>query len=306
MRVALERELGKDTLKCKEVVELIEVVGLIKTVTKFGPCYENLVKEFVVTIPDRCDDVKSADYRKVYVRGNVMTFSPIVINKFLGRTEEPQAEIEVTDDQVCKEITTKIGTVNWVPTNHTSTISNGLGKFIYAIGTRRAFDFGKYIFEHVLKQAFSNSAKMLICFPSLIYGIILNQHPGILLLIDSMKKKDYPLSLDYKLFAGTHVPSIVITSSQVPGSATFKKSFIAQLKETCKELEDSIRSSIVTKIKLENLMKVLMEEEKIEVEHGGDDNGGTDVEDSAGGNDAETDEEKEAEGKLYATVDSNG
>lgn len=70
----------------------------MKTVTKFGPCYESLVKEFVVTIPDGCDDVKNADYRKVYVRGNVVTFSPIVINKFLGRIEEPRVELEVTDD----------------------------------------------------------------------------------------------------------------------------------------------------------------------------------------------------------------
>ncbi|XP_050896246.1 uncharacterized protein LOC127102984 [Lathyrus oleraceus] len=237
-RIALERELRKDALKCKEVVEIIEVVGLMKTVTKFGPFYKGLVKEFVVTIPDGCDDVKSEDYRKVYVRGHVMTFSPAVINKFLGRTEEPHGELEVTDDQVCKEITAKqvkhwtnrgklsvgkpdvkyailhrIGTVNWVPTNHTSTISTGLGKFIYAIGTRRAFDFGKYIFEQVLKQTFSNAVNMHICFPSLICGIILNQHPGILFPIDIVNKREYPLSLNYKLFAGTHVPDIVMTSS---------------------------------------------------------------------------------------------
>ncbi|XP_050916248.1 uncharacterized protein LOC127131364 [Lathyrus oleraceus] len=106
-RISLERELGKDTLKCKEVVELIEVDGLMKTVIKFGPCYEDLVKKFVVTIHDGCDDVKSEDYMKVYVRGNVLTFSPAVINKFLGRTEDPHAELEVTDDQVCKEITAK-------------------------------------------------------------------------------------------------------------------------------------------------------------------------------------------------------
>ncbi|XP_050895506.1 uncharacterized protein LOC127102140 [Lathyrus oleraceus] len=63
-RIALERELGKDALKCKEVVELIEAIGLMKIVTKFRLCYESLVKEFVVTIPDGCDDVKSANYRK--------------------------------------------------------------------------------------------------------------------------------------------------------------------------------------------------------------------------------------------------
>lgn len=94
-RIALERGLGEDALKCKEFVKLIEVSGLIKTITKFGPCYECPVKEFVVTIPDGCDYVKSEDYRKVYVRVNVVTFSPAVINKFMGRIEEPQAELEV-------------------------------------------------------------------------------------------------------------------------------------------------------------------------------------------------------------------
>lgn len=85
-RVSLERELGKDALNCKEVVELIDAAGLIKIVTKFGPCYDSLVKEFVVTIPDECGDVKSAYYRKVYVRGNLVTFSPAMINKFMGST----------------------------------------------------------------------------------------------------------------------------------------------------------------------------------------------------------------------------
>lgn len=70
-------------------MELIEVVGLMKTVTHFGPCYENLVKKFVVTIPDGCDDKNSVDYGKVYVRGIVVTFSLTMINKFLGRTDEP-------------------------------------------------------------------------------------------------------------------------------------------------------------------------------------------------------------------------
>lgn len=67
-RVDLERELGKDALKYKEVIELIEATGLMNIVIQFGPFYESLIKEFVVTIPDGCDDVKSAEYGKVYVR----------------------------------------------------------------------------------------------------------------------------------------------------------------------------------------------------------------------------------------------
>ncbi|XP_050889000.1 uncharacterized protein LOC127094183 [Lathyrus oleraceus] len=268
-------------------MELIEVVGLMKTVTHFGPCYESLVKEFVVTIPDGCDDLKSDDYGKVYVRGNIITFSPAMIKKFLGRPDEPHAELEVTDDQVS--------------TNHTSIISIGLGKFMYGIRTKIVFDFGKYIFEQVLKQAFSTAVKMPICFASLICGIILNQHPGIFLPIDSVKKRNSPLSLHYKLFAGTHVPDNVMTSSQAPGPATSKKSVIAQLKETCKELEDSIRTSTATKIKLETLMKAMMEEEKKEVVQGGDGNEESGDEDYVGEDD--DDEEKEDEGEEYATAD---
>lgn len=73
------------------------------------------------------------------------------------------------------------------------------------------------------------------------------------------------MSLHYKLFVGNHVPYIVMKSSQAPGSATSKKSVIVQLKKTCKELEDSIRSNTVTKIKPDTLMKAMMEEEKNEV-----------------------------------------
>ncbi|XP_050916458.1 uncharacterized protein LOC127131589 [Lathyrus oleraceus] len=187
-RVPLERELGKDSLKCKEVVELIEAAGLMKTVTHFGPCYESLVNEFMVTIPDGCDDTKSADYGKVYVRGNVVRFSPAVINKFIGRTGVPQAELEVTDDQA-------------------------------------------------------------------------------------------------------------------PGPATSKKSVIAQLKETCKEMEDPIRSSTTPKYKLETLVKVVMEEDKKEVVHDGDGNERIDDEDYDGENDV--DEEKEDKGEEYALADSD-
>lgn len=104
-RIALEKELAKGFLKCKEIVDLIEDGGLMRTVTSFHPCYEGLVKQFVVSVPDGYDDVKSKDYRKINVRGNVVTFSPAVITKFLDKFEEPQAKLEDTDDQVCKEIT---------------------------------------------------------------------------------------------------------------------------------------------------------------------------------------------------------
>lgn len=75
----------------------------------------------------------------------------------------------------------RIGAANWVPTSHTSTIATSLGKLVYIVGTKVKFDFGSYVFEQTLKHASTFAVKMPIDFPSLICGIILSQHPGILI-----------------------------------------------------------------------------------------------------------------------------
>jgi hypothetical protein len=60
--MTLERELRPDVLEIKEVVDLIKYVGLETTVTNLGNYYEKLVKEFLLNIPDECDDPMSSDY----------------------------------------------------------------------------------------------------------------------------------------------------------------------------------------------------------------------------------------------------
>ena len=85
--------------------------------------------------------------------------------------------VEVTDNAICKEITARqvtqwpkknklsvsnirekyvgtnmIGVVNWVPTNHTSSIATRLVKFLYIVGTKSKFDFGTYIFEQTISM----------------------------------------------------------------------------------------------------------------------------------------------------------
>ncbi|XP_050916418.1 uncharacterized protein LOC127131544 [Lathyrus oleraceus] len=106
-RLALERELGKDVFECKEVLSLIQEASLMKTVTGFGKCYEMLVKEFIVNISKECDNKMRKEFKKVYVRGRCVDFSPEIINRFLGRNEEEHAAIGVSDNVICKEITTK-------------------------------------------------------------------------------------------------------------------------------------------------------------------------------------------------------
>ncbi|XP_050896759.1 uncharacterized protein LOC127103551 [Lathyrus oleraceus] len=112
-------------------------------------------------VPD-ISPVKKTTVRKspvkvvaVFVRGKCITFSPTVINNFLGRKIEGAGELEATDNEVCREITArqvkgwpikkhlpvekltvkyailhKIGAANWVPTNHISTIANTLGSHV--------------------------------------------------------------------------------------------------------------------------------------------------------------------------------
>ncbi|XP_058746375.1 uncharacterized protein LOC131619279 [Vicia villosa] len=264
-RIALERELGQDALKIKEIMDLISAAGLIKTVTDFGKFYEVLVKEFVVNIPVDCAVPGSQNFRKVYVRGKIVHFSPAVINRHLGRSKDEGCDLEVTDNQVFKEIIAnqvaawpmrgklsagqlnlkyailhKIGAVNWVPTNHTSTVVVGLGKFLYDVGTKTNFDYGTYIFDQTVRHAATNATKMPIAFPSLICGVVLNQHPGILLSTDGTCK---------------HVVDLVLTSAEKKTSTTADT--ILVLKETCKDLDEIIATSTKRKLDIERLIKSL-------------------------------------------------
>jgi len=104
-RLGLERELGKKDVKMVDVMEMIKEAGLLKTVCNLGYCHEKLVKEFLVNIPEDCDNPLSQEYQKVYVRGECVNFSSNIINRFLGIDEAGVVELEVTDKQVCKIIT---------------------------------------------------------------------------------------------------------------------------------------------------------------------------------------------------------
>ncbi|XP_050876517.1 uncharacterized protein LOC127080232 [Lathyrus oleraceus] len=261
-RVAVVRELGKDVVDVKEVMDLIKVVGLLKTVVGFSPCSEGLVKEFIVNIPEDIADKNNKEFYKVYLR---------------GRKSGGAGELEVTDNQVCREITTrqvkvwlvkkhlpagkltvkydilhKIGAANWVPTNHISNISNTLGRFIFVVGTKVNFDY----------------VKLPIAFPYMICGLILNQHPGIMCSNDLPSRRKPALSVHYKLFERSHVEDIVLTS--VMKRPTSKFGTIAELKETCKELGEGIRIATARKQSLEALIASLEQIEGENIDHAND------------------------------------
>jgi hypothetical protein len=150
-RIAQEREFSHGALECKEVLELLESVGMVKIVTNIGKSYERLVKEFVVNISKDCSE-GDEECIKVYMRQRCVRFSPITINKYLGRSETNETEEVDLLGEVTKDITegqekkwpkkwllftrklsvkyailNKIASANWTP-NHESGITLMLEK----------------------------------------------------------------------------------------------------------------------------------------------------------------------------------
>jgi len=242
-------------------MELIESAGLLKTVKGMGNFYERIVKEFLVNISSSRDDNISKKFKKVYVCGKCVEFSPKTINNYLGSKEDSSAKVEVSDNQIFKEVIAQqvkqwpvkekllssklsvnyallhmIGAAKWMPTNHTSTISTVLGKFIFIVGTKIDYDFGSYIYDQTMKQAQTFTVKVPIAFSSIICGIILCQHPRILVSNDVVSKRESPLSSHYKLVKGTHVPDIVMTSNNEVARSTSKDGILAEPKDMSRTL----------------------------------------------------------------------
>ncbi|XP_045796316.1 uncharacterized protein LOC123890702 [Trifolium pratense] len=270
-RIAIERNLNEEFLKCEDIMNLIEQAGLMKTVSELGKCYEKLTREFLVNIPSDCDDPLSPEYLKVYVRGKCVDFSPVVINEYLGRSTAPAAELETSMNEICRTITgdkvkawpragklsaaklttkyallNKIGAANWVPTTHSNSVATGLAKLIYAIGTGTVFDYGTHIFNATILHGSSTAVKMSIAFPTLICGIILSQHPDICTNSDVPVSRPSALTMDFRLLEGKHAADIAVASLKTPAVGMTKRQMIANLREVSnmlgekKELVDGV------------------------------------------------------------------
>ena len=135
--------------------------------------------------------------------------------------------------------------------------------------------------------------KLPIAFPTVLCGIMLSQHPNMLNYTDSVMKRESPLSLHYKLFEGTHVPDIVSTSGKAAASgAVSKDALIAELKDTCKVLEATIKANTEKKMELERLIKRLSES-GIDGEAAEEDGEAAEVEEEAAEEEEEAAEEEE-------------
>jgi hypothetical protein len=115
------------------------------------------------------------------------------------------------------------------------------------------------MFDQTIRHASTNAVKLPIAFPSIICGIILSQQRDILNTNDIPSRRKPPLSIHYKLFEGSHVNDVVMTSSRREPAS--QGSLIDQLRDTCNELENGIKVAKARKESLEVLIKSLEKEE---------------------------------------------
>ncbi|PNX72674.1 envelope-like protein, partial [Trifolium pratense] len=239
-RLALEQNFKGDILKCQDVVDGIKHAGLVKTASDLGNCYDRLVKEFLINIAENCDDLENPEYKQVYVCGKCLHFSPTLIKQYLEKCIEEVAELEVTDDEICKTITVnmlkhwprnsklfatqfspkyailnKIAATSWVPTTHSSDVSKNLN----------------------LSLLWEQKQEKLIAFPTLLCSIILEQHPDILRSFDIPCKRQEKLIVDQKLLSRTTAAKNVGPSVSKKAGTLTRKQMIADLTESSRALE---------------------------------------------------------------------
>ncbi|KAA0053138.1 uncharacterized protein E5676_scaffold451G001140 [Cucumis melo var. makuwa] len=116
----------------------------------------NLIREFIVNLPDDFNDPSSADYQTVHIRGFKFVISPAVINWFLGNTVDidcspscpttevlanvlsrgtlsiwPVNRIPAVALSIKYAILHKIDIANWFPSSHASSIYAALDTFCW-------------------------------------------------------------------------------------------------------------------------------------------------------------------------------
>lgn len=103
-RVTHANEFSKEAFDSKEIIKLLKVDGLIKIVTDIDPCYEKLVKEFIMNIPPGCIVDGSQKYKKVYVRGKCVMFTPSIVNNYLCKNKPLESDKAPPIENIAKEI----------------------------------------------------------------------------------------------------------------------------------------------------------------------------------------------------------
>lgn len=105
IRTSCERELRKNFLEWKEVINLLKDSRLMKIVSDIRPYYEILVKDFIMNLSPNYSIKGSQEYMNVFVRGKCVKFLTSFIGDYLGRNKSVESDRVISMDKKENEIT---------------------------------------------------------------------------------------------------------------------------------------------------------------------------------------------------------
>ncbi|XP_023638872.1 uncharacterized protein LOC111830620 [Capsella rubella] len=198
----LHAEVNTTFGEIDEVRELINAVGLLRTVSESKPFDPQVVYEFWANLPTVEPETDSTE---VLVQNWVYEFTPDRINALFGlasvdeRTEQrhmaevitldialfvsggkakvfKQFQLSKVEDNNTKDLL-KICCTNWLPTTNDGYVTPDRAKLVYKVMHQEPFDFGRMVFKLIINLGLTPVSKLCLPFPSLIYQLIQSQHP---------------------------------------------------------------------------------------------------------------------------------
>ncbi|KAA0067619.1 envelope-like protein [Cucumis melo var. makuwa] len=211
--IADEANISNHYSYCTTILDLIRNAGILQTVSEVGTFDPRLIHELIVSLPSNFNDLSAEEFYKVNIRGVYFHVSTTGGTVHVWPVD---GQLPVTSLTVKYAILHRIGISNWIPSTHASTISTSLGHFVYLVGTEVKVNVGEFIFNHLLRHVDTYVIHIPICFPRILSGFILSQHPTILIPLDTIGTTPRVISLSMRLFQVSHVLDIAAEFENVP------------------------------------------------------------------------------------------